>query len=65
MTRLRKTLDSDAPANFCCWLQADMQPSEIDFCSTPESRHFAARAGLPNLTRRRHSGLMDSPPTKA
>ena len=26
-------------ANFRLWLQADIQPPEIDFRSTPESRH--------------------------
>ncbi len=39
MTRLRKTLDPGAPANFCSWLQADMQPLEIDFRFAPNTGH--------------------------
>ncbi len=35
------------------WLQADIQPPEIDVCSTPNSGHSAAHAGLPVLTRMR------------
>ena len=37
------------------WLQGDIQRPEIDFCSTPESGHSEAHAGLPLLTQRRHS----------
>ncbi len=40
-------------ANFRCWLQADIQPSEIDFRSTPNTGHSVAHAGLPVLTQRR------------
>ena len=30
-------------ANFCLWLQADLQSPEIDFCFTPKSRHSRGR----------------------
>ena len=36
--------------NVSYWLQADMQPPEIDFRLAPESGHSEANAGLPLLT---------------
>jgi len=44
-------------SNVWVWLQADLQPPEIDFCSTPNKRHSEAHAGLPLLTRLGHWGL--------
>ncbi len=41
-------------ANFRLWLQADIQPPEIEVCFTPKSGHSEAHAGLPLLT---HNGL--------
>jgi len=35
----RPTLSLGQRANFCCWLQADIQPPEIEVCSTPKSGH--------------------------
>ncbi len=32
------------------WLKADLQPSEIDFRSSPNTGHSEARVGLPVLT---------------
>ncbi len=37
-------------SNVRSWLQADLQPPEIDFRSTPRNRHSEAHAGLPLLT---------------
>ena len=37
------------------WLLADIQPPEIDFRFTPNTRHSEAHAGLPVLTRSGHS----------
>ncbi len=42
--------------NFRFWLQADIQSTEINVCFTPKSGHSEAHAGLPLLTRRRHTG---------
>ncbi len=38
------------------WLQADIQPPEIDVCFTPKSGHSEAHAGLPLLTHSRSQG---------
>ena len=45
-------------AHFRSWLQADLQPPENEVRSTPNNGHFVAHAGLPLLTRRRHSALL-------
>ncbi len=37
-------------ANFRLWLQADLQPPEIDFRLSPNFGHSVAHAGLPVLT---------------
>ncbi len=36
--------------NVASWLQADMRPPGIEVCSTPNSGHSEAHAGLPVLT---------------
>ncbi len=42
-------------SNVSCWLQADIQSLEIEVRLSPRSGHSEAYAGLPLLTRRRHS----------
>ncbi len=51
-------MPSRSAVNVCLWLQADIQPPEIEVCSTPNNGHFEAHAGLPVLT---HSGSRGSP----
>ncbi len=41
-------------ADFCLWLQADMQSPEYEVCFTPNTGHSEAHAGLPVLTRLGH-----------
>ncbi len=41
---------SASVTNVAFWLQADIQPPEIDVCFTPKSGHSEAHAGLPLLT---------------
>ncbi len=48
---LATTASSAGIANFRIWLQADLQPPEIDFRSSPSFGHSGAQAGLPLLTR--------------
>ncbi len=46
--------------NVSFWLQADLQPPEIEVRSTPKSGHSEAHAGLPLLTQS-GSGSLPSP----
>ncbi len=39
--------------NVCSWLQADIQPLEIEVRFTPNSGHSETHAGLPLVTQRR------------
>ncbi len=53
--RLGKIYAAGKGSNVASWLQGDIQPPEIEVCSTPKSGHSEAHAGLPVLTHCRHS----------
>ncbi len=44
-------------SNVWVWLNSEVQRPKIEVCSTPESGHFEAHAGLPLLTRNGHLGV--------
>jgi len=46
-------------ANVASWLQADLQPPEIDFRLPPNSGHSEAHAGLLLVTPNGHLAPMD------
>ncbi len=55
MPAISRLLGIDPPvADFRFWLQADIQPPEIEVCSYPNTGHSEAHAGLPLVTQPGH-----------